>query len=137
MENATYAKPRPLQGVVIPRCFGEFKYEGKRALLLSDIGGACLATAEGGLLEIADIRRMLRQTLDALAPFGIMQDDSKLDNYHVVGDRIMAVDLERVNEGLTDKMLSFHMESEMDELAEHYEATQHCLWIDGLIAIDR
>jgi hypothetical protein len=137
MKKATYVKLRPLQGVVIPRCFGDLIYKGKRALLLSDIGGACLATAEGGLLEMADFRRMLRQTLDALALFGILQDDSKLDNYHVIGDRIMAVDLERVNEGLTDKMLSFHIESEVDELAERYEATQYCLWNDGLVAVDR
>jgi hypothetical protein len=86
---------------------------------------------------MADFRRMLRQALDALAPFGILQDDSKLDNYHGVGDRIMAVDLERVNEGLTDKILSFHIEFEIDELSERDEATQYCLWNDGLIAIDQ
>lgn len=86
---------------------------------------------------MADFRRMLRQALDALAPFGILQDDSKLDNYHVVGDRIMTVDLERVNEGLTDKILSFHIESEIDELSERYEATQYCPWSDGLIAVNQ
>ena len=135
-EKATYAKLHPVQDVVVPRCFGELRYENKRALLLSDIGGACLATAEGGLLEVAEFRRILRQALDALAPFGILQDDSKLDNYHLVGDKIMVVDLERVNEGLTDEMLSFHIESEVDYLAKRYEATQYCLWDDGLIAID-
>ncbi|KAH6628907.1 hypothetical protein F5144DRAFT_605015 [Chaetomium tenue] len=53
-EKATYAKLVPLQGVVIPRCFGQLRYEGTRALLLSDIGGVCLATPEGGLLDLGD-----------------------------------------------------------------------------------
>ncbi|KAL2758161.1 hypothetical protein ACRALDRAFT_1074870 [Sodiomyces alcalophilus JCM 7366] len=137
MEKATYTKLRSLQDVVIPRCFGELKYENKRALLLSDIGGACLATAEGGLLEVADFRRMLRQALDALAPFGISQDDNKLDNYHVVGDKIMAVDLERVNVGLTPEIVSLHVDSTVKGLTQRYEDTQYDLWDSGLIAIDK
>lgn len=56
-EKAMYAKLAPLQDVVIPRCFGQLRYEGTRALLLSDIGGVCLATPEGGLLDLGDFRR--------------------------------------------------------------------------------
>jgi hypothetical protein len=137
-EKATYAKLAPLQDVVIPRCFGQLRYEGTRALLLSDIGGVCLATPEGGLLDLGDFRRMMRQALDAFLPFGILQDDSKLDNYHLVGDKIMVVDLERVSDGLTDKQfISSLIESEVKRLAQCYEEHQLCLWMDGFVTIDK
>jgi hypothetical protein len=42
-EKATYEKLRCLQGLVIPTCYGQLQYEGSRALVLSDIGGACVA----------------------------------------------------------------------------------------------
>ncbi|KAL2190507.1 hypothetical protein L209DRAFT_184802 [Thermothelomyces heterothallicus CBS 203.75] len=137
-EKATYAKLAPLQDVVIPRCFGQLRYKGTRALLLSDIGGVCLATPEGGLLDLGDFRRMMRQALDAFLPFGILQDDSKLDNYHLVGDKIMVVDLERVSDGLTDKQfISSLVESEVKRLAQCYEEHQTCLWMDGFVTIDK
>lgn len=41
------AKLRPLQDTVIPRSFGEVRYEHTRALILSDIGGTALAMSEG------------------------------------------------------------------------------------------
>jgi hypothetical protein len=138
MEKDIYAKLRPLQGTVIPRYFGELRYENKRAILLSDIGGAALATPEGLLLEMADFRRMMHQAMSAVAQFGMFHDDIKLDNYHITGDKIMVVDLERMNEGLTDKeYLDQLVKGAVDRLANRYEHTQYCLWKDGLIAIDQ
>ncbi|KAM7209877.1 hypothetical protein V8F06_014742 [Rhypophila decipiens] len=46
MEKAAYARLRPLQGIVIPEFLGEVRCDKTRAILLSDIGGACLATPE-------------------------------------------------------------------------------------------
>lgn len=37
---------------------------------------------------------MLHQALGALAAFSVSHDDTKLDNFHVVGDKIMAADFE-------------------------------------------
>lgn len=80
---------------------------------------------------------MMRQALDAFLPFGILQDDSKLDNYHLVGDKIMVVDLERVSDGLTDKQfISSLIESEVKRLAQFYKEHQFCLWVDGFVTID-
>ena len=42
-EKAAYEKLKRLQGRVIPICYGQAQYEGTRALILSDIGGACIA----------------------------------------------------------------------------------------------
>ncbi|KAL2017963.1 hypothetical protein VTK56DRAFT_1495 [Thermocarpiscus australiensis] len=138
MEKATYAKLRPLQGIVIPRLLGELRYDNARALLLSDIGGACLATPEGALLEPADLRRMLCQALTALSHFGISQDDIKLDNFQLTGDKIMMVDLERVNEVhlLGKEELDLGVKDTVDILADNYDSNQYCFWEDGLISID-
>lgn len=137
MEKATYTKLRPLQGVIITKFLSEVRYNGVRALLLSDVGGACLATPEGALLELAEFRRMLAQALTALSHFAILHHDVKLDNFHVARDRIMVVDLERVSDGpLSDEYLEVGIESAVDSLARHYESNQYCFWEDGLIMID-
>jgi hypothetical protein len=136
-EKAAYAKMQPLQGVVIPRCFGELRYDNTRALLLSDIGGACLATPTGSLLEIPELRRLLRDTLTALAQFRILQDDVKLDNFHVVGDRIMAVDFERLqNQDMPEDEIAVDVEGTIQWLARLYEGNQYCFWEDGFIKVD-
>jgi hypothetical protein len=98
-EKATYARLRSLQGIVIPEFLGEVRYENTRALLLSDIGGECLATPQGALLEVADFRRMPFQALTALSQFGILQVDEKVENLHYVRDKIMVVDWEMVTQG--------------------------------------
>lgn len=137
MEKTTYTKLRPLQGTVIPKFFGELKYNDARALLLSDIGGVCLATPEGALLEVDDFRRMLRQALTALSQFGIVHGDEKLDNFHLTRDKIMVVDLERVNEEpLSDEQLDFGVKCTVEHLSYFYESNQYVFWEDGLIAID-
>ncbi|KAK3373640.1 hypothetical protein B0T24DRAFT_271066 [Lasiosphaeria ovina] len=137
MEKETYAQLRPLQGIFVPKFFGELRHDNIRALLFSVIGGACLADPEGGLLEVADFRRMLCETVTTLSRFGIIQDDEKLDNFHFTGDKIMAVDFERVNDHrLTDEQLELNVKFAVDTLVRRYEDNQYCLWHDGLLQID-
>lgn len=108
MERATYAKLGSLQGIVIPKLFGELRYDNTRALLLSDIGGVCLATPEGALLELADFRPLLCQALTAMSQLKILQEDIKLDNFHLVDNKVMIVDLEKVSEeSLSGKTSTF------------------------------
>lgn len=38
-EKATYEALKPLQGDAIPICYGEIDYDGRRTLVLSDVGG--------------------------------------------------------------------------------------------------
>jgi len=136
LEKANYARLRPLQGTVIPELFAELGYDNARALLLSDIGCVCLATPEGALLDIADSRRLLRQVLTALSQFGILQEDIKLDNFHLTGDRIMVVDLENLSmEELLDKQLEFGINSTVNILAKRYEDNQLCFLEDGLLVL--
>ncbi|KAK4152615.1 hypothetical protein C8A00DRAFT_16080 [Chaetomidium leptoderma] len=137
-EKAAYTKLLPLQGVVIPRCFGQLRYDNARALLLSDIGGACLAEPDGALLEVPDFRRLLLQALTALAQFRVLPDDIKLDNFQLTGDKIMALDLETLRQGpeMTDEQLATDIGGMMETLTRLYEGNQYGFWEDGLIMID-
>ncbi|KAK0624023.1 hypothetical protein B0T14DRAFT_428230, partial [Immersiella caudata] len=45
--KAAYAKLHLLQGIVVLRLFDELQYDNTPALLMSDIGGVCLAAPEG------------------------------------------------------------------------------------------
>ncbi|KAK3934945.1 hypothetical protein QBC46DRAFT_424450 [Diplogelasinospora grovesii] len=115
MEKATYAKLRPLQGIVIPKFFGELRYDNAGALLLSDIGGACLATPKGALLELC-------QAMTALSQFRILQDTTRSSIiFTSQGDKIMIADLERMSN------------PPLNNLTKYYEDNQYVFWEDGLI----
>jgi hypothetical protein len=55
-EIAAYERLKCLQGLVIPRCYGQAQYEGTHALVLSDIGGVCVVEPEGAVLSVQDMR---------------------------------------------------------------------------------
>lgn len=139
-EKAAYAKLRPLQGTVVPRLFGELRYDNTTALLMSDIGSVCLAAPEGGMLGLDRFRYLVRQALTALSRFGILQDDVKLDNFHLTNSRVMVVDLEMTsNENqrpLTDEELEFGIDSAVDSLAKSYEENQYCFWEDNILSVE-
>lgn len=134
-EKKRYAELRSLQGVVIPKFFGEVRCGGTRAILLSDIGGACLAAPDGSLLQVADFRRMLHKALILLSPFNVLPGDIKLDNFHCTGDKIMIVDLEMLD-SLPEEEMDRYIKYTVNRLAESYEDNQYVYWEDGLIAID-
>jgi hypothetical protein len=136
-EQATYDKLKCLQGLIIPTCYGQVQCEGRRALVLSDIGGACVATPEGAVLREKDIRPLFDQALSALASQGISHDDMKLDNFHLVrhgsNRAIMVVDLERVNELAPDKDRAWIVEGDVDFLMRAYRNHLECLREDRLL----
>ncbi|KAI8677296.1 hypothetical protein NCS56_00619400 [Fusarium sp. Ph1] len=113
-------------------------YDDTRALLLSDISGACLATPGGAVLRHDELQPLLEETLTALVNVGVSHDDLKLDNFHLVeddrgGDRIMAVDSERVDIGLSEKQAAFAVKCAIDFLMQAYKAHLECLEHDRLI----
>lgn len=123
--------------MLIPVCYGQTEYRGERALVLSDIGGACVAEAEGAILHEKVMRGLFEQALRPLAELGITHDDVKLDNFHLVekegGQKaIMVVDLERLNQlGREDAIA--HMMWDVDSLVEAYRDHLICLKSDGLL----
>ncbi|KAM3509016.1 hypothetical protein MY11210_006511 [Beauveria gryllotalpidicola] len=138
-ELATYTKLKSLQGQVIPLCYGEIEYDGARALVMSDIGGACVADPEGAVLTEPELEPLLHAALSALANYGIIHDDTKLDNFHLV-DRgqtreVMIVDLERVEESSSREELDLSVTSSVSFLMENYHSHLDCLRHDGLLRI--
>lgn len=120
---------------MVPEFLGELTYDRTRAVLLSDVGGACLAVAGGALLEAAELRRLLYQALAATAQYGVIQGNFKLDNFHLVGDRIMVVDLEKVSEVPAGESIDTAIEWTLNRLVELYQNHQYCMWEDGYIAV--
>ncbi len=137
-ERAAYERLRPLQGVVIPRYFGEVRYRNRRTMVLEDIGGESLATPAGMLVKLDEFRRLLFQALNAFAPFRLLHSDTKLDNFHLTGGRIMVVDLERVGKGsFANKCrASIFLQGKVDYLSSWYRELQHYYWKRGLIAVE-
>ncbi|KAK5660768.1 hypothetical protein OQA88_12134 [Cercophora sp. LCS_1] len=136
-EKAAYEKLKCLQGLVIPICYGQAQYEESRALVLSDIGGSCVAEPEGAVLSEQDVRPLFDQALNALASQGISHDDLKLDNFHLVnrgGNQIiMIVDLERINQLPPQKDPTQMVQGDVNFLMRAYRDHLECLREDGLL----
>lgn len=138
-EKAAYLKLHPLQGTVIPRLFSELQYDNTTALLLSDIGGVCLASPGGGMLDLDEFRRLILQALVAFSRLGVLHDDIKLDNFHPTDGRVIVVDLKIISnenqQPLTDEELKFYINGAVDSLAKSYEDNQGCFWEDGILSV--
>jgi tRNA A-37 threonylcarbamoyl transferase component Bud32 len=148
MERAVYERLRPLQGRVVPRLLGQIEYDGGRALVLDDIGGVCLADPSGGMvmLEKGDERRrgeelgrLLGEALVELAAKGVSHDDTKLDNFHLVGDgdrdggRIMVVDFELVDLDLGEEDAAWVVRANVESLVGRWREHLERLKEDGFL----
>ncbi|EFY97812.2 hypothetical protein X797_006435 [Metarhizium robertsii] len=127
IEKSAYATWKSLQGIRIPGYFGELTYRGIKAILLSDIGGTRVGEPAGALLDKEEFRRLIKDTLSDLAQFGALPDDTRLENFHIVGDKIMAVDFEMVDEVASASQI----QDLTDWLAELYGNRQQDLLNSG------
>ncbi|EFY91838.1 hypothetical protein MAC_02123 [Metarhizium acridum CQMa 102] len=96
--------PSPLRGLV-DNLFPEWSLPSRLVLKRSsrivvpkcyDIGGECVGSPAGAIVEMDGFRRMMRAALTDMARFGVLPDDIRLENFRVVGNRIMVVDFEMV-----------------------------------------
>lgn len=98
-EKAMYAKLRDLQGVVVPKYYGQVTCADDRPVLLfSGIGGDALCEPATAGISEGRLRELLTNAYDSMAFYNIAHTDAKLDNFILVGDRIMVVDLEMAEE---------------------------------------
>lgn len=103
-EKAIYQRLAPVQGTVVPVCYGEASCPATdndtdtrpRALVLSDVGGIGLNEDAAGGLDTDHVEAMLLEALRTLTYLGVTHDDSKLDNFRLVGDRdrVMVIDFD-------------------------------------------
>ncbi|GAB1313904.1 Protein kinase domain-containing protein [Madurella fahalii] len=123
-EKAVYQRLAPLPGTVIPNYYGEVEcpataYTAGRALVLSDVGGIGLYEDAASGLDTEHVENMLLESLRPLASLGVAHDDSKLDNYRLVGDRIMVIDFDS-SYILEDGDPEYHARSDARFTTEQY-----------------
>ena len=97
------------QGTMFAICYGEAEYDGTRALVLSDVGGMALNDENLTGADPEDIRIMLKAVFRDLHARGFTPGDLKLDNYHLVGDRIVPLDFEMIwdlPEGIDEEQMA-------------------------------
>lgn len=97
-ELDNYSRMRSLQGEIIPWCYGEVKCcqgrsRPRKAILLSDVGDKTLSHSN---LTEQDVRDGLTHIYRSLAEFDLIQEDSKVHNFHLFRRKIVAIDLEQV-----------------------------------------
>lgn len=92
-ENQIYDKLLPLQGKVIPVCYGKATYNKVPSMVLSDIGGTPLDAKHD--IEWKALERKIVEAYRPVLELGVANADLKLDNVHLVGDRVMLLDWEQ------------------------------------------
>lgn len=128
-----YRRLKPLQELVIPVCYGEANYDGARALVFQDVGGASLAEPAGATLELGELSRLLQECYRALHALGVHHEDPQLGNFRLVGERLIAVDLERVAFDMSADDNAFFMAPSIYHLASRYQDIRAFLRSEGLL----
>ncbi|KAL7919519.1 hypothetical protein ACQKWADRAFT_191914 [Trichoderma austrokoningii] len=123
-ERRFYKALARLQGSYIPRYLGAAEFNGIKSHVLSDVGGICMADIDEDDVAIAPaIERLFRQTITVVAVLGHYQNDMRLDNFHLVGNRIVIVDLEQMGifspQFNMHSIINFLLERVMDVFADH------------------
>lgn len=128
-----YKQLQPLQGIVVPFCYGHIRYKGARTLILQDVGRTSLAEPPGAILEFEELSQLLQECFRALHGLGVNPEDPQLDNFILVNGKIIAVDLEMVTfDRSADENASF-MASEISWLLDLYQRRRASLRRDGLL----
>ncbi|KAK4177782.1 lipopolysaccharide core heptose(II) kinase RfaY [Triangularia setosa] len=73
-EVQAYNRLQPLQGMVVPTCYGRLHYNGTRALILEYLGGTSLSSPEGVTLRLEELSALLQPCYRALHAFGVHHD---------------------------------------------------------------
>ncbi|KAB8261762.1 hypothetical protein BDV32DRAFT_148087 [Aspergillus pseudonomiae] len=97
-EEIAYNKLEALQGKVIPYFYGQGYFDGLPALILSDINGVPLSDLARNNDEVSEdlLKAYLEKVFKQFSKYGALYRDQKLDNFLLCVDKVMAVDLERV-----------------------------------------
>lgn len=134
-EIEAYETLRAAQGEVIPICYGvvlcsqgdsDGGVRKRRALILSDVGAVALDSRDCPKLESDHLRNMLRDAYWGMAKFGIINDDPKVSNHHVVDGRIVVLDLEQTDSPEPHKM-DRAIENAVDDFTYFWDRRQRAL----------
>jgi tRNA A-37 threonylcarbamoyl transferase component Bud32 len=130
-EVKAYGRLKPLQGVVIPTCYGHLQYNGTRALILEYLGGVSLSSPEGATLRLEELSTLLQPCYRELHAFGVHHDDPNLSNFHLINGKIMVLDLESAEFDLSADKQAHFMKTSIEHLAGRYRSMQAYYGQDG------
>jgi tRNA A-37 threonylcarbamoyl transferase component Bud32 len=132
-EVKVYERLNPLQGVVVPRCYGCLRYNGSRALILQHLGGVSLVSPEAATLRLDELADLLQPCYQALHAFGVHYDDPQLANFQVVDAKIMVLDFEQVMLDRSADDNAFFTMTGIRHLAQLYREMQVWYRHEGLL----
>ena len=133
-EVKAYGRLKPLQGVVVPVCYGCIQYDRTtRALLLEYLEGVPLSSPEGGTLSLEELSDLLHPCYRALHAFGVHHRDPNLYNYQLVDGKMKVLDLESINFDLAEDFQTKLMNMGIRCLAEKYRDMQAEHRSEGLL----
>ncbi|KAK3336913.1 hypothetical protein B0T19DRAFT_410940 [Cercophora scortea] len=135
-EVRAYRRLKPLQGVVVPTCYGRLNYYGTRALLLEYLDGVSLSDPEGATLRLEELSNLLQPCYRALLALDVSHEDPNLSNFQLVNGKIMVMDLEEVEYGLSADDKVHAMVMNIRELAGRYRSMQAYYRHDGSLEAD-
>ncbi|KAL2174046.1 uncharacterized protein P884DRAFT_209864 [Thermothelomyces heterothallicus CBS 202.75] len=123
-EARAYDRLKPLQGTIIPKCYGLARYNGLRALILERLGGVSLASPQGATLTLEEISALMQPCHRAMHAFGVHHGDPHPANYQLVDGKLMALDLEWVEWDLPDEKNIQFMRMNIHDLSDRYLGIQ-------------
>ena len=121
-EVEAYRRLGPLQGSVVPVCYGQAKYKNTNALLLQDVDGTLLDKPKAQTLTLQELFCLLEQCLSALYAYGVSYEDAHPSNFSLVGDHLVVFDFEQVAFDAPEDENVLSLKSEIYHLA--------CLYVD-------
>ncbi|RSL69357.1 hypothetical protein CEP53_002247 [Fusarium sp. AF-6] len=95
-EKRIYERLKNLQGRMIPRLYGEARFEGTRALVLSEVHGIMPWEQELPPLKLEEFKALVEVVFRELNVLGLGYEDIPMGNFIIAKDRIVLVDLESV-----------------------------------------
>lgn len=129
-----YQRLKPIQGTTVPVFYGEARFRGERAIILSDIGGDPLYSPKIPVFTKVKFTEKLQEAIEAMQAQGVEHGDISLPNYHLVDGRIFIVDHE-MSQVLDANDLEWAEErkhEDIERLWDHLQKTQDCQRYDGI-----
>lgn len=97
-EKRIYKRLENLQGRMIPQLYGEARFEGTRALVLSEVIGIMPWEQELPPLRLEEFKALVEVVFRELNVLGLGYEDISMGNFIIAKDRVVLVDLESVYE---------------------------------------
>jgi hypothetical protein len=130
-ELKAYERLRPLQGDLVPFCYGVAAYDNKRSFSF----GISLSDAEGLTLPVEKVLLLLQACYERLHAMCAHQEDMLLSNFRLVEGEIVAVDFDLVKFDPDPEVQVYLRVSIIESLLDIFVRLQEEFIGDGLLEV--